>query len=879
MKTKMNNPWLVAKFGGTSVKDRKCWDNIKTIIDRHLQQNKKVFVVCSAPGEVSNDLESLVNLSLQKNHQEKFDHIKLSYQTLATDLGVSFASVKDAFMELQQLCAGIALLGEASHRVRAKIMAFGELMLTRLGYQYLKRQKLAIVWQDARDIMKISVENNHNSQTNYLNAICDAEYDEKLAKSLNKLKESVVITQGFIASNSAGETVLLGKGGSDISCACFAAKLAANTCEIWTDVPGIYTANPHLIPEAKLLKQLDYAEAQEIASLGAEVLHPNCVPPLRENKIPLYIKYTQEPQIDGTLVSFDSSEDSILIKSIIMQYGVLLISIESIQMWKRVGFLADVFACFKKHGVSVNLISTSESNVTVSLDSLDIGVGASSTNAVDDDYSSKAVVESKALESLLTDLNKVAIAKVIGPCASISLVGRHIRAMLHQISDLFDVFASQKIHLLSQAANDLNLTFVVDSEQAQRLAKKLHVILIEYNPKSFFIGKSWLEEYGDIIKTETPWWQRNREELLTLAVQKGPVYIYSQSELEKSASQLLSCKNVNKIFYAMKANSHPDILRVFYRKGLNFECVSLGEVNRLLDLFPDILPSQILFTPNFAPKHEYETAIKLNIQLTVDSLFPFQHWPKLFSHQSIFIRIDPGYGGGHHKYVCTGGTESKFGIPLAELPEVAAIAKKYHIHITGLHTHSGSGILQSDSWQETAKLLSQQLELFPKVKIINVGGGLGVVERPGQKPLDLRLINEAFGTFKKAYSNLSLWIEPGRYLVATAGVLLAKVTQVKQKGNIVFVGIETGMNSLIRPALYGSYHEIINLSKFEQPKSMLANIVGPICESGDTLGYSRLLPMTEESDVILFATAGAYGYSMSSHYNLRQPASEYYFKN
>ena len=158
--------------------------------------------------------------------------------------------------------------------------------------------------------------------------------------------------------------------------------------------------------------------------------------------------------------------------------------------------------------------------------------------------------------------------------------------------------------------------------------------------------------------------------------------------------------------------------------------------------------------------------------------------------------------------------------------------------------------------------------------MINVGGGLGVAENNNQSPLNIGLVNQTLLQAKSAFPQLKIWLEPGRYLVAEAGVLLARVTQVKDKNSTIFIGLETGMNSLIRPALYGSYHEIVNLTRIYEPPAITAHIVGPICESGDILGYSRILPDTQEGDVFLIANTGAYGRVMSSHYNLRDPARE-----
>jgi len=606
------------------------------------------------------------------------------------------------------------------------------------------------------------------------------------------------------------------------------------------------------------LRYLDYDEAQEIASMGGKVLHPNAVGPMKRAGIPLHIKFTQDPDREGTVISNEGDDSGVQIKSILTKYGILLLSIETVRMWHQVGFLADVFECFKKHGVSIDLISTSESTVTVSLDK------------------NSSLKDAGIIDTLLDDLNQFARAKVIGPCASISLVGHNIRAILHKLGSIFEVFESQQIHLLSQAANDLNLTFVVDEDQVERIARKLHTVLIDQNPMSHYLSKSWQEEFGQHLKRPTPWWESQRDVLLAMAEECSPQYIYNQQSLDDAAEQLHSCDSVDHVFYAMKANGNPDILKRFYKASLNFECVSPKEIETILGLFPDIDRHRILFTPNFAAREEYEKSLELGLYLTIDSLYPLQHWPEIFSGKDILIRIDPGLGAGHHKFVITGGDASKFGIPLTYLDQVRELVKDNNIRVVGLHVHSGSGILQSDNWRGSAEVLITLLEQFPDVRILNLGGGLGIVERPGQRPLDVAALNESLKAIKTEYPDVALWLEPGRFLVAQSGVIIAKVTQTKTKGDSYFVGIETGMNSLIRPALYGAYHEIVNLTRLDEPKTVMTNIVGPICESGDTLGYSRLLPETQEGDVILIANTGAYGRVMSSNYNQREPAVEHY---
>ena len=240
----------------------------------------------------------------------------------------------------------------------------------------------------------------------------------------------------------------------------------------------------------------------------------------------------------------------------------------------------------------------------------------------------------------------------------------------------------------------------------------------------------------------------------------------------------------------------------------------------------------------------------------------------------MFVRLDPGQGRGHHEHVRTAGVHSKFGIPLFELDELRELIKSSGVCVVGLHAHSGSGVHDPQAWRAVAEELLQVANVLGTVRYVDLGGGLGVPEKPGDNAFPLNELDNVLGDVKKAYPHIELWLEPGRYLVAQAGVLLAQVTQTKGKGDVRYVGINTGMNSLIRPALYGAYHEIVNLTRVDAPATDLVTIVGPICETADRLGSDRLLPPCEENDIMLVANVGAYGYAMSSHYNLRSPARE-----
>tara|TARA_Y100000588_G_C14212082_1_gene907121 strand:- start:254 stop:1996 length:1743 start_codon:yes stop_codon:yes gene_type:complete len=577
--------------------------------------------------------------------------------------------------------------------------------------------------------------------------------------------------------------------------------------------------------------------------------------------IPLVVKYTKIPKHSGTLISHERDHQAPLIKSIQVKHGVTLISIDTLDMWKQVGFLANVFATFKSHGFSVDLLSSSEFNVTVSLDS--------NFKYQDQDH----------LNHLIDALSAFGKASLIEPCSAVSLVGHHIRTVLPQLGPVLEVFESQQIHMMSLASNDLNLTFVVDESQAEKLCQKLHALLIENNPQSFYYSKSWQEEFGEQVETQNPWWVNQREALVELGMRHAPCYVYDLELQASIAEKLKQVDAIDRLFYAIKANSNKEILNVLHQHQIGFECVSQQEIEHIVDLFDNISPEQILFTPNFCARDEYEFALELGCHITVDNVYVLQQWPQIFKDKKIILRIDPGSGAGHHKYVCTGGNESKFGIPQSQLPQVLELTQQYRIHVVGLHAHSGSGILKPDLWQDTAKLLCEIAKDFHDVQFINLGGGLGIVEKPGQTALNLDLLNQSLWAVKTSYPQYDFWMEPGRYFVAESGVILAKVTQLKEKGDTQFVGIDTGMNSLLRPALYGAYHEVVNLSKYHDAKINRTHIVGPICESGDTLGYDRMMPDTHENDVVLIANTGAYGYCMGSHYNLRPPAKEIIFKS
>ena len=370
------------------------------------------------------------------------------------------------------------------------------------------------------------------------------------------------------------------------------------------------------------------------------------------------------------------------------------------------------------------------------------------------------------------------------------------------------------------------------------------------------------------------WWIEKRDRLLDIASTNLNAYVYDLASIEQAAKAMLSLGSVSRVLYAVKANFNADILNTLWAAGVDFDCVSPGEVARLREVLPDRGKGRILFTPNFAPREEYEWGVSEGLRVTLDSLYPLQAWPELFKDADIFIRIDPDQGGGHHHHVVTVGSQSKFGVSLAELDQLEALVERAQARVTGIHAHSGSGILDPFNWQSVASRLVQAAERFPDVTVLDLGGGIGVPDKRGDDRFPLAVLDRLLTEFKQANDRYELWLEPGRYLVSEAGVLLTHLTQTKGKPSHRYVGVSTGINALIRPALYDAYHEIVNLTRIDEPETESVTVVGPICETGDKLGTNRMLPNSVEGDVILIANVGAYGHVMSSRYNLRDVPPE-----
>src|SRR5450631_939192 len=854
--------WVVLKFGGSSVSSAANWRNIAGVLRERIAANCRPVVVHSAMSGVTDRLEALLSAAIAGGHVAVLEQIERGHRDLAGKLGIVPDSRFDGFIdELKRLADAIAETRELGDRIRARVMAMGELLATSLGATFLSAQGIAVAWVDARHYLRAAQRHGTNEKSGLLSATCDFTPDARLQAEWRAL-DRVVITQGFIAANDDGDTVLLGRGGSDTSGSYFAAKLAAVRLEIWTDVPGLFSANPRVVANARLLRALHYDEAQEIASNGAKILHPRCLLPVRQYKIPLHVYATQAPGLEGTVVSANVAGSAGQVKAIAIKKGITLISMESPGMWHQVGFLADAFQIFKQQGMSVDLISTSETNVTVSLDPTANTLGTA------------------ALARLAAALGELCRVEVLGPCASLSLVGHNIRGILHELGSAFELFQDHKIYLVSQAANDLNFTFVIDESQGDRLVQQLHERLIQSIGSDRVLGPTWLQLFSPkegAVPPVSSWWEqpRKRRRLQEIAERELAAFVYDMPSVDAAIAALRGVRSVSRWAYAMKANWHPGILRRMHSAGLMIECVSQGELEHAFASVPGLAPDQVLFTPNFAPRAEYAYGFAKGVRVTLDNLHPLKMWPEVFAGREIFLRIDPGTGRGHHHHVRTAGAHSKFGIPMSEIDELAALTRSAGVRVSGLHAHSGSGIFDVANWIETGELLGELAGRFPDVRIVDLGGGIGVPEQMGHDGIDLGALDSGVGGLKQRFPGIDFWMEPGRFLVARAGVLVAVVTQLKRKGEEQYVGIATGMNSLIRPALYGAHHDIRNLTRLAEPLNQKVTIVGPICESADQLGSDRWFPPTAEGDVLLIANCGAYGFVMGSNYNRRPPATEF----
>ena len=368
-------------------------------------------------------------------------------------------------------------------------------------------------------------------------------------------------------------------------------------------------------------------------------------------------------------------------------------------------------------------------------------------------------------------------------------------------------------------------------------------------------------------------------DLVSIAKQaEGPVYVYDAATIQ---AQYLRLKNAFsgveklKINYACKALSNVSVLRLMKNMGSGLDTVSIQEV--LLGLKAGFKPADIIFTPNGVSLEEIETVAEMGVQINIDNLSILEQFGTKHPKVPVCIRINPHVMAGGNSNISVGHIDSKFGISIHQIPHVLRIVENTNMHINGIHMHTGSDILDIEVFLHASEILFQTALQFKDLSFIDFGSGFKVPYREGDIETNIEELGEKLSQRFEAFCNtygkpLELAFEPGKFLVSQAGYFLTKVNAVKQTTSTVFAQVDSGFNHLIRPMLYNSYHEIINISN-PNGKERFYTVVGYICET-DTFGSNRKIAEISEGDIMAFKNAGAYCFTMASNYNSRYRPAE-----
>jgi diaminopimelate decarboxylase len=371
-----------------------------------------------------------------------------------------------------------------------------------------------------------------------------------------------------------------------------------------------------------------------------------------------------------------------------------------------------------------------------------------------------------------------------------------------------------------------------------------------------------------------------------------PLYVISEKRIRENYGRLRRSLASNyeklRIFYAAKANSNLSVLKILEKLGAYLDVVSPGEVS--MAFASGFTPDRIMFTGTSVRTDELEFLINSDVTINIDSLSQLGRLLKLHVPEVLSIRVNPDVGAGFTSHVITAGKQAKFGLWEADTVKAYEMARKAGVKRFGIQMHVGSGVLDPKPFiQALDKLLNIAKKVHTHVGVefefIDVGGGLGVPYKPDEKELDLNVFSEkVLSLFKSRVEKDGLGdpifcVEPGRYLVADASILLTAVNTVKTTPYKKFIGVDAGFNTLVRPTMYGSYHPIVVANRLNAPEAETCDVVGPICESGDALAKDRRMPVAQEGDMLAVLNAGAYGYSMSSQYNARPRPAEVLVKN
>jgi len=371
----------------------------------------------------------------------------------------------------------------------------------------------------------------------------------------------------------------------------------------------------------------------------------------------------------------------------------------------------------------------------------------------------------------------------------------------------------------------------------------------------------------------------NNDSLVKLAEKYGsPLYVYDTnkitSQFQRITTAFSDVKNV-KINYAVKALSNINILKVFHQLSAGLDTVSIQEVQ--LGLAAGILPKNIIFTPNGVSLEEIEEVAELGVQINIDNLSILELFGQKHPNIPVCVRINPHVMAGGNSKISVGHIDSKFGISMYQVPLIKRVMENTNMRINGIHMHTGSDILDIDTFLRATEILFDVANQFENLDFIDFGSGFKVPYKEGDISTDIeqlgKQLTKRFNDFCKDYGKeLTLMFEPGKFLVSESGYFLAKVNVIKQTTSTVFAGIDSGFNHLVRPMMYNSYHHITNISN-PKGRERYYSVVGYICET-DTFGTDRRINEITEGDILCFYNAGAYCFSMASNYNSRFKPAE-----
>ncbi|MBT2101431.1 lysine-sensitive aspartokinase 3 [Enterobacter asburiae] len=446
--------FVVAKFGGTSVAD---YDAMNRSADVVLADPNTRLVVLSASAGVTN---LLVSLSEGLEATERF--VKLdALRKIQFDILERLQNPNVIREEVERLLENITTLAEAaslatSTALTDELVSHGELMSTLLFVEIMRERNVQAQWFDVRKVMRTS------------DRFGRAEPDvEALAELTNqqlapRLTDGIVITQGFIGSEAKGRTTTLGRGGSDYTAALLGEALHATRVDIWTDVPGIYTTDPRVVSAAKRIDVIAFEEAAEMATFGAKVLHPATLLPAVRSDIPVFVGSSKDPKAGGTLVC-KKTENPPLFRALALRRRQTLVTLHSHNMLHSRGFLAEVFGILARHNISVDLITTSEVSIALTLDT----TGSTSTG------------DTLLTQSLLIELSELCRVEVEEDLALVAIIGNKLSRACGVGKEVFGVLDPFSIRMICYGASSYNLCFLVPADQAEQVVQKLHQNLFE----------------------------------------------------------------------------------------------------------------------------------------------------------------------------------------------------------------------------------------------------------------------------------------------------------------------------------------------------------------------------------------------------------------